>query len=65
MSRSSATFGSALQRIVAASISVPSSSRTPSPGMISLTGTPVASWAPASRAASAIAKLIIPIPPLT
>ena len=44
VSMSSARLGSALQRIVAASISVPSSSRTPSPGMISATGTPVASW---------------------
>ena len=58
-------FGSALQRIVRARMNVPSSSVTPSPGMISATGTPAASVAPASCAASAIAKLIIPMPPLT
>ena len=44
---------------------VPSSSSTPSPGTIRATGTPQASIAPASRAASAIAKLTIPIPPST
>ena len=62
---SSARLGSALQRTVRARMNVPSSSVTPSPGVIALTGTPAASVAPASCAASAIAKLIIPMPPLT
>ena len=62
---SSARFGSALQSTVRARMNVPSSSVTPSPGVIWLTGTPAASVAPASWAASAIAKLIIPMPPLT
>ncbi len=44
---------------------MPSSSRTPSPGSTSPTGTPVASTAPASRAASAMAKLTTPMPPRT
>ena len=61
----SATFGSALQITVRARMRVPSSSVTPSPGSISETGTPVASMAPASWAASAIAKEIIPMPPRT
>ena len=61
----SARLGSALQTTVRARISVPSSSRTPSSGTISLTLTPAASVAPASWAASAIANETIPIPPRT
>ena len=64
-SRRSATFGSALDITVRARINVPSSSSTPSPGLIPATGTPQAISAPASSAASAIAKLIIPSPPWT
>ena len=59
------TFGSALETTVRARILVPSSSSTPSPGWIRATGRSQASTAPASRAASAIAKETIPIPPST
>ena len=58
-------FGSAFEITVPARSEVPSSSVTPAPGTISDTGTPQASTAPASRAASAIAKLTIPMPPST
>ena len=58
-------FGSALQSTVLDRSRVPSSSSTPSPGTIAETGTPQASTAPDSRAASAIAKLTIPMPPST
>jgi hypothetical protein len=58
-------LGSALQITVAAVMRVPSSSTTPSPGRISATGTPVASTAPASWAASAMANETIPMPPRT
>ena len=59
------TFGSVLEITVRARSVVPSSSSTPSPGLILPTGTSQASIAPASRAASAIAKEIIPMPPST
>ena len=65
LSIASARLGSALQRIVSASMRVPSSSVTPVSGSIVATGTPVASVAPASRAASAIANDTIPMPPRT
>ena len=58
-------LGSALEMTVADRISSPPSSRTPSLGRISATGTPVASWAPRSRAAWAMAKEIWPMPPST
>ena len=56
---------SALQTTARAAIAVPSSSSTPSPGWIAATGAPVVTTAPASRAASAIAKETRPIPPRT
>ena len=59
------TFGSALETIARARITSPPSSTTPSPGRISATGTPDASTAPASAAASAMANEMRPIPPST
>ena len=64
-SRPAIRFGSALQITVPARSSVPSSSVTPSPGVIRDTGTPQASTAPYSAAASAIANEHIPMPPST
>ena len=61
----SARFGSAFDTTTFARIRSPPSRRTPSPGRISATGTPAASTAPRSRAASAMAKLIRPMPPST
>ncbi len=64
-SRSRARFGSALLSTTDARMSSPPSRRTPSPGTISATGVPAASTAPASTAASAMAKLTMPMPPST
>ena len=58
-------FGSALQITARAAIRSPLSSSTPSPGRMRATGTPAASCAPAARAASAIAKETVPMPPRT
>ncbi len=58
-------FGSALLITVRARISSPLSSSTPSPGSTRATGTPAAIVAPSSRAESAIAKEIVPMPPRT
>ena len=60
--------GSALETTARARMTSPPSSTTsawPSPGRIAATGTPAASWAPASRAASAMANEIRPMPPST
>src|SRR4029079_14281218 len=49
-------LGSALETTTAAPISSPPTSRTPTPGSTAATGTPDASTAPCSRAASASAN---------
>ena len=58
-------LGSALEMTARARMSSPPARRTPSPGTISATGTPAASTAPRSRAASAMAKEMAPMPPST
>ena len=58
-------LGSALETTTAARISSPPASRTPTPGSMAATGTPDASTAPCSRAASASANDTRPVPPRT